>query len=402
MTRQTIELDTPVPGALADELGKRVYFVSDAIVDFSLVRDGGNVVAVEVEVDGDAVDLARKLRWVVANDVLSQQVTPPREVWRSSGTAASHGDVFGRLLAIGAVAEAGEGQITLGEPVLGLMDALDNLVLDIAVSEFDARQFRYPTLLPLSVLRRCGYLGSFPQQLMFVARLHSDVDVYQEFLDGVKSGGPLHVLDHCRHSEYGLPPTMCLHTYHQLRDAPLPAPSMVVTSRGKSFRFEARYRRTLERLWDFTIREMVFLGDRDFVLDCRRRFMEASIALMERLGLHGSCEVANDPFFLGRSADHIWSQRYLELKYELRLDVGPGESVAAASFNFHERFFADAFGITTASTGHVSTGCVGFGLERLAYAFLCQHGIDPAAWPDLTPRHPPVVGPGAPTGWPRG
>lgn len=382
--RQTIELDRPVPEALADELAKRVYFVSDTIVDFALVREGGRVVAVRVDVDGDSGDLAGKLHRMVTNDVLPQQVTPPREVWRSSGTPVLHENVFDRLVAAGVAAEAGEGQVMLGEPVLGLIDALDALILDLAAGEFGARQFRYPTLLPMSVLRRSGYLGSFPQQLMFVARLHADVDAYQQFLDEVAAGGRPDVLGHGRAGDYALPPTMCLHTYHQLRDAPLPEPSMVITSRGKSFRFEARYRRTLERLWDFTIREMVFVGDREFVLDCRRRFLEASVALMERLGLHGRCEVANDPFFLGRSADHIWSQRQLELKYELRLAVGPDDTVAAGSFNFHERFFADAFGITT-GTGHVHTGCVGFGLERLAYAFLCQHGIDPAGWPDLTP-----------------
>ncbi|MDY7090637.1 MAG: hypothetical protein SYR96_36795 [Actinomycetota bacterium] len=381
-----IELDAPLPEALAGELARRVYFVSDAIVGFELVHDGGgSIVAVRVEVDGDPGDLTRKLRRVVANDVLSQQPGTPRVVWRSSGTAPLHDDVFGRLLATGAATEAGEGQVVLGEPVLGLLDALDALILDIAVEQFGARQFRYPTLLPMSVLHRSGYLGSFPQQLMFVTRLHADVDVYQDFLDRVAAGDPPDVLGHAQDSEYALPPTMCLHTYHQLRDAPLPAPSQVITSRGKSFRFEARYRRTLERLWDFTIREMVFLGDREFVLDCRRRFLEASIALIERLDLHGRCEVANDPFFLGRSADHIWSQWLLELKYELRLDIGPGATVAAGSFNFHERFFADGFGITVPGDGHVHTGCVGFGLERLAYAFLCRHGVDPAAWPDLTP-----------------
>ncbi|WP_027341357.1 class-II aminoacyl-tRNA synthetase family protein [Hamadaea tsunoensis] len=388
MSRRTIALDPPVPAALADELAKRVYFVSDTIVDFALVRSGQDVVAVDVELSAgaDGTELDRKLRWVVANDVLPQQATPARELWRAPRTAAFHDTAFDQLVASGAVFEAGEGQLAVGEPVLGLMDALDALVLDIAATEFGAVQYRYPTLLPLSVLERSGYLKSFPQQLMFMARLHSDVDGYRSFMDQAAGGDRLDILAHCAGSEYFLPPTMCLHTYHQLRDAPLASPSLVVTSRGKSFRFETRYRRTLERLWDFTIREIVFVGDREFVLDCRQRFLSAAIALVERLGLQGFCEVANDPFFLGRSADHIWSQRLLELKYELRLNVTEDDTIAVGSFNFHERFFADAFGIAAPGPGRVHTGCVGFGLERLAYAFLCQHGIDPAHWPDLAPR----------------
>jgi hypothetical protein len=157
----------------------------------------------------------------------------------------------------------------------------------------------------------------------------------------------------------------------------------VVTSRGKSFRFESRYRRALERLWDFTIREIVFLGARDFVLDCRRRFMERSFELVESLRLGGQCSVANDPFFAGAdTAERTWSQRLLELKYELRLPIAADADVAVASFNFHEQFFGDSFRIRDRDEqGFVHTACVGFGLERLAYAFLCQHGLDPADWP---------------------
>jgi hypothetical protein len=176
---------------------------------------------------------------------------------------------------------------------------------------------------------------------------------------------------------------MCFHTYHQLAGRPLAAPSLVVTSRGKSFRFESRYRRSLERLWDFTIREIVFLGPRDFVLAGRRRLMELTFGLIESLQLGGRCEVANDPFFVDDgTAGRVWSQRLFELKYELRLPIGAGADLAAGSFNFHECFFGDSFAIASpGGDGPVYTGCAGFGLERFAFAFLCQHGLDPAGWP---------------------
>lgn len=386
MTRQLIELDQPVPEQLADELAKRIYFVADAIVDFSLVRTGAGVVGVEVAFAPGMADpdVARKLRAVVANDVLPQQLTPRRQLWRSPPGQVVPGGVFDELVRRGIAVEAGEGQVAVGEPVLGLLADLDAEIRTLARRELGAVEYRYPTLLPLSVLRRSGHLDSFPQQMMFVTRLHSDADAYQAFLaDMAAAGDTLNVLAHCRDSDYCLPPTMCFHTYHQFRDSRLPAPSLVVTSCGKSFRFEARYRRTLERLWDFTIREVVFLGSRGFVLDSRQRLLEASIALVERLGLTGHCEVANDPFFLGRSAEQAWSQRLLELKYELRLRVGAGDddTVAVASFNFHERFFASAFGIGSSSDEPLHTGCAGVGLERLAYAFLCHHGVDPSCWP---------------------
>ncbi|GGX80097.1 hypothetical protein GCM10010358_38040 [Streptomyces minutiscleroticus] len=384
---------TPVPLDLADELARRIYFTSDAITGFSMVTSGDAVTAVDVTLAAratDPVDLGRKLDVIVASDVLGQRRTAPAVVWHADASGPVR-DVFDELLAMGAATESGPGQIAVGEPVLSLMDHLDARLRDVAAAEFTAQEFRYPTLLPADALLRTGYAESFPQLLMFVSRLHGDVDSYRGFLDtmgragrgaatlseGLRAHGG--GVDHC------LPPTMCFHTYHQYADGSLPAPSLVVTSRGKSFRHESRYHRSLERLWDFTIREVVFLGPVDFVLDCRSRLMERTYALMESLGLGGRCEVAGDPFFLGEgTTERSWSQRLLKLKYELRLpldDADGGRDVAVGSFNYHEQHFAKAFAITGETGEPVFSGCAGFGLERLAYAFLCRHGVDARGWP---------------------
>ncbi|MGI5230230.1 hypothetical protein [Actinoallomurus sp. CA-142502] len=382
-----IPLDPPVPGAHAGELARRVYFVSETITAFALVHGGEEVRAVDVTVRGpaDLDELTRKLRFVVANDVLGRRVFAPKVVWRGSAGGDAR-EVFDELLARGVAWEAGDGQVAVGEPVLSLMDHLDAAIRALAVEEFGAREMRYPTLIPTRAMRRGGYLESFPQLLMFASRLHGDVDAYRGFLgaladgedpaEGLRAyGGPA---DHC------LPPTMCFHTYHQLADRPLPDPALAVTARGKSFRFESRYRRSLERLWDFTIREVVFLGPLTYVVDARRRLMRRVFGLMEDLGLGGRCEVAEDPFFAAeRTAERLLSQRLMELKYELRLPLDVGRDVAVGSFNFHERFFGESYGIgLPGERGAAFTACAGFGLERLAYAFLCRHGLDPACWPE--------------------
>ncbi|MEJ8672691.1 hypothetical protein WKI71_43220 [Streptomyces sp. MS1.AVA.1] len=397
MTR--IPLTTPVPSALADELAKRVYFISDAITGFSLIRSGDEITGVDMITETsspvDPVELARKLHVVVTNDVLGQRHVEPKVVWRAAtpGTARY---AFDELLARGAATELGEGQIALGEPVLSLMDHLDGAIRALVMAEFGAREYRYPTLMTADALRRTGYAESFPQLLMFVSRLHGDVDSYQGFLDSLAESGDLSeaLREHGGGFDHCLPPTMCFHTYHQFADRTLPAPSLVVTACGKSFRHESRYRRSLERLWDFTIREIVFLGSPEFVLSSRTRLMEGVYALMESLGLGGRCEVASDPFFLNEgTAARTWSQRLLEQKYELRLpldeeaeggSVGSEDrprDVSVASFNYHEQFFGRSFGILDAVGEPVFTGCAGFGLERLAFAFLCRHGVDPEGWP---------------------
>jgi seryl-tRNA synthetase len=389
MPTEYVVLNTAVPNKYADEIARRLFFVSDEIVDFQLIRQADRIAAIEMTTARDVGPgtLAEKIATLIDTDILRQRPVPAKVVWRSAQQRPNQADMFERLLEQGVAFEAGEGQIALGEPFLSLMDWFDLAIKRMVFNTFNAREYRYPTLIPTAVLERCGYFDSFPQFLMFVTRLHNDIDNYRSFVKAYQDRGGIDasVFEYCKNTDYCLPPTMCYHTYHQYRDKVIDAATdAVITSRGKSFRFESKYQHGLERLWDFTIREIVFLGTRDFVLDCRRRFMQRAFDFIEQLGLTGYCEVANDPFFCKQDmAEKIWSQRLLELKYELRLYVDAPRSIAVGSFNFHEGFFGEGFNIKHGDQGWVRTACVGFGLERLVYAFLCQYGLDTRTWPSI-------------------
>lgn len=385
MTGHTIRLRTPVPGELRGELASRIYFLSGAITGFRLVDEDGAVVAVELELANGmpAAELSAGLDHLVVNDVLGQRAPRDKVLWRSNAGGPPRPGIFEELVRLGAATPVGEGQVVLGSPLLELMDLLDRRLVAIAAAMGGVER-RYPTLLRTAALHRCGYFTSFPQFAMFVTRLHTDLAVYQEFAGHARDSDVLgaEVLSRCDNVDYCLPPTMCYHTFHELDGAKLVLPGTVVTARGKSFRHESRYHTSLERLWDFTIRETVFLGDRDHVLRCRAAFLDRVKELVEELALPARLEVANDPFFAsGDAGTRIWSQRLLELKCELRMDVEPGHGVAVGSFNLHDRFFGDAFGIRLPDGELAYSGCVGFGLERLAYAFVCRHGLDPGGWP---------------------
>ncbi|KFU82065.1 hypothetical protein SAMN04489729_1581 [Amycolatopsis lurida] len=382
-----VELDPPVPADRAEYLATRVFFVSETILDFTLVWSDDRVHAVDLVLDGDADRAGLELRFaqLVRSDVLARRQVDQQVLW-SMSPATPPRDVFGELLASGTAIEAGDGQIALGEPVLSLLDTLDRLITGIVREEFEPREYRYPTLIPTSVMARSGYFRSFPQMMMFASRLHGDLETYQRFRDRLGTGEnlPAELKEYSGDFDHCLPPTMCFHTYHQLTGRTLTEGPTVITARGKSFRYEARYRRSLERLWDFTIREIVFLGSRAEVLDCRERLMLRSRELVSALGLGGRCEVASDPFFVDAGlVERVWAQQVLRLKYEFRSPIEPGRDLAVCSFNFHERFFGDAYEITGADGAAAFTACAGFGLERLAYAVLCQHGTDPLGWPEV-------------------
>lgn len=381
----TIALRQPVAPALADEIARRLYYVSSEITAFELVTDAAGVVGVTLSTDPQvpAELLARKVNDLVDTEIRPQLPTRPKVVWTSAGQHAGRDGTFERLVELGIVDQPGQGRITIGEPALSLFRWFDRAIVDILRRSHRPQEFRYPTLISTESLRRAGYFTSFPQHLMFATRLHNDIDVYREFNEQYGAGQiDAGILASCQDVTQCLPPTMCYHTFAQFSGRHLGGDELrVVTARGKSFRYESSYWHSLERLWDFTIREIVFLGAREQVLAARTAFMCEIFAFIDDLDLTGRCEVGNDPFFgSGSTPGQIWSQRMLELKYELRLTVGADRDIAVGSFNFHDDLFGRSFEITREGQT-ARSGCVGFGLERLVYAFLCRHGTDVRDWP---------------------
>jgi seryl-tRNA synthetase len=388
MPTYTVPLTTPVPAALAGELASRLYHADERITGFTLPDEGTDVAEVVITTDLPvaAAELHHRIGDLVRSDVLPQRVVAPRLLWRSPHRPARRANVYQDLLDSGAVHESAPGQVTVAEPLLGLMRGLDQALLDLARDHFGAEEHDYPHLIPTATLARAGYLGSFPQHVLLTSRVHPHLDGYRAFTRAVGRGTPSpDVVDaHTTHARLAVPPAVCYHTYARYGDRALTAPLTAVTARARCFRHESRYCHSLERLWDFTMRETVLLGEQDQVLAAREAYLTALRALVTNWGLAGHLETANDPFFATPdTARQVWSQRLMELKYELRLPVAEGRTVAAASVNVHGTHLAEAFGITTPSGPSAFTGCVAVGLERLAYAFVHQHGTDPRDWPQL-------------------
>jgi hypothetical protein len=383
-----VALAEPLDPDAAEEFARLVFFVDESIEEFELAYSpDGKVTGVQVMVadpgEGQQERLGRQFNALLSGDFSRRAPAAGRTLWQVAG-AHQPTDVFDDLVASGSAFRSAQGQVAIGGPMLTALEFLDARLRDLACS-YGAVEYRYPTLLPTSVIESCGYLDSFPHLIMFVSRLRGNAGEYERFGAARRGGAAVEdvALRFARDAGHCLPPTMCFHTYHQYAGRRLAAGSnAVVTSRGKAFRFESRYARGLERLWDFTLRETVFLGSRDFVRSSRRRMMDDVRALLEDLGLAAYCTVGNDPFFAqpGRGTK-IALQVLAETKYELRMPLDDRRTVAVGSFNYADDFFTNRFDIRYDDGSAARTGCVGFGLERLAYAFLCQHGLDPRAWP---------------------
>lgn len=289
------------------------------------------------------------------------------------------------LLSQGHVYQESSGIFTLGPFVTRLVEFFEAQFLRLAAS-FDAPGYRFPTLIPASYLERVNYFRAFPHSLSFVTHLREDLDVIDAFSQQAATGehGLITPLDSFASIQNLLSPAVCYHLYFSLADKTLPAEGLTATAVGNCFRYEAINLVSLERLWNFTMREVIFVGPKDFVLSSRETARQRMGEWFSRLGLAYRVESANDPFFIGEFRKQAAFQSAFQLKYEIRAALPfKGSTLAVGSYNYHQDFFGRSLNISLEDGSPAHTGCVAFGLERIAFAFLAQYGLDPAAWPEI-------------------
>jgi len=131
------------------------------------------------------------------------------------------------------------------------------------------------------------------------------------------------------------------------------------------------------------MREVIFVGSRDFVLQNRETGRQRMRTLFEEIGLAYRVESANDPFFIGEFKKQAAFQSAFQLKFEIRASLPfKHATLAVGSYNYHQDFFGRSLNITLPDGSPAHTGCIAFGLERIAFAFLAQYGLDTQLWPE--------------------
>ncbi len=288
------------------------------------------------------------------------------------------------LLKRGELHQEATGIFALGPLLTRLIQVFEAQFLRLADS-FGAAPYRFPTLIPARSLERVGYFRAFPHSLTFVTHLREDLDAIDRFAQSAAcdEAGLNTPPESFARIQALLSPAVCYHLYFALADRPLPGGQLAATAVGNCFRYESVNLTSLERLWNFTMREVIFVGPKDFVLQNRETGRERMRAFFEAIGLAYRVESANDPFFVGEFRKQAAFQSAFQLKFEIRacLPFKDG-TLAVGSYNYHQDFFGRSLNITLPDDSPAHTGCIAFGLERIAYAYLAQYGLDVERWPE--------------------
>lgn len=245
--------------------------------------------------------------------------------------------------------------------------------------EADTEVFRFPPVMSRAHLEQHGYLKSFPNLLGCVSCLEgSEFEILAAAAKHEMGGDWTESL---ATADLVLTPAACYPVY------PIAAARGPVPKGG--YRFDVAcdcFRREpsphLDRLQSFRMREYVCVGTPDEVAAFRERWMPRAKAIADELGLSYKIETASDPFFGRFGQFKAITQLEAALKFELLVPLrGESAGTACMSFNYHREHFGVTWGLTLPDGEPAHTGCVAFGMDRLAVALFATHGERIADWP---------------------
>lgn len=369
-------------------LRKKIWYLSDYLQSFSLLFDAeGSCTGLDYVISPEYEEaFLSYLHFVITHDIIGLRNISSPIIWKyDNKQIATAGKELKELIDENLLHFHGEGQISMSKDLLDLYHLFDCIFGELSRHVFNATEYMFPTLLRTDILRKAGYFNSFPNLWMSVFRLKNDYSVFSKL---EKDGD--HIInsnfsDYAYILPYSLPPTMCYYVYDMLSESVITT-NRSITALGKSFRFENKYANEYGRLWDFSIRETVFLGDSTYVSEQLEKYRSFFCKILEMIGIAGHCEYANDPFFLGNNNSmRINIQKMKKVKAEIRIKVEGEETIAIASFNTHGQYISRSFNLYSDEkhNKHIFTGCIGVGLERFVLAFLSQFGHRSDTWPTI-------------------
>jgi len=245
--------------------------------------------------------------------------------------------------------------------------------------ELGAEVLRFPPVMSRKLLERSGYLKSFPHFLGCVCCLEGAETAIGGAVERFENGEDW--TTELAAGDLVLTPAACYPVYPLVASrGEVPADGLIFDVAGDCFRREPS--RDLDRLQSFRMREYVRVGTAAQVGEFRRNWMTRAADIAGQLGLTGRIEPASDAFF-GRGGKLMaMSQIEQALKFELLVPVrSAAEPTACTSFNDHRDHFGTAWNLRNAAGEVMHTGCVAFGMDRLALALFATHGVALERWP---------------------
>lgn len=384
-----LDLPKQVDEEVAADIEKESVFVSPHLDRIAVSADRKSVTLFvqEAKHSEEVADKARRYLDVMTRRMTGFDIKVFLEnERRDDGPYVSN--VNRELVERGWVHDYGKGQVAYSGPVLKLARLINEKAGRLYEQHFDAVDGHFPAFIDADTLHKCGYFDSHPNAVTFVGNMVEDFDAIEAFrvANSCSEGAHMPPHEHVHHDGMCMNPAACFPAYPTLSGRKLDDNGHVVSWLGRVFRYESRNISGLDRLYEFNVREIVFVGTEDYVSGCREKALPLVGELAAFADLDMKLQTATDPFFATVSAAKKFFQQAQEVKNEILIPVlksdGGRKLLACGSVNLHGSFFGERFDITAADEEAAHTGCIGLGIERWVLAGFTQHGFDPDRWPE--------------------
>ena len=276
-----IDMPRQVDNEVAGDIEKESVFVSPAIDRIVVSEDGksATVVLKDRRNLDEVMDKAARFLDVMAKQVSGYEIKVFFETKRKDEGPYQR-DVNSGLVERGWLHDYGKGQVAYNGPVLKLARLINEKAAELYKREYDATDGHFPALVDSETLHKCGYFDSHPNAVTFVGNMIEDFDAIEEFrkANSCSEGAHMPPQDHVHMDGMCLNPAACFPAYPTLRGKRYQT-GECFTWMGRVFRYESRNISGLDRLFEFNVRELVFVGSDDYVKDVRNR----ALPLVEEL-----------------------------------------------------------------------------------------------------------------------
>lgn len=266
---------------------------------------------------------------------------------------------------------------TMKKELAAELYSIFDLLFQSISQKYNAKNRKYSSLIPREVMDICKYVNYFPQNAYFVAELPHDYYTLKQVQNEQD------IEDLVRMNEFMLSPAVCFHCYQELKNQEIKDP-VVFTAEGSCFRHEAAWRIGQHRMNEFSMREIIYFGQPEFVSQIRVDILEDIWDLFNELGFCGRIETAHDPFYFPQDSSRAQHQMLADMKYELVVEIPNSDiSFSIASFNNVKDTLCREFDITSAmDKKYLHSGCAAFGIDRWVYAVMSTFGLDIQGYPE--------------------
>jgi seryl-tRNA synthetase len=387
-TEFVLDLPREVDREVAGDIEKESVFVSPFIERIHVSEDG-KTARVVVRPGADLEETKQKTErflGVMVRQITGFEIKVFVETKRKD-TGPYQIGVNDELVKRGWMHDYGKGQVAYSGPVLKLANLINTKAGELYAAAFAAKESHFPAMIDADTLHKCGYFDSHPNAVTFVGNVVEDFDAIEEFrrANSCSEGALMPQQDHIHIDGMCLNPAACFPCYPTLTGQNFDE-GQCYTWLGRVFRYESRNINGLDRLYEFNVRELVFVGDEDYVRSVRAKALPVVEQLAAFMDIDCQVQTATDPFFATVSAAKKFWQASQEVKNEIKIPAlgndGSIKQLACGSINLHGNFFGKRFGFTCKNGEPAQTGCVGLGIERWVLAAFTQHGFDEMRWPE--------------------